>query len=69
MYISKLNSNGTVDSSFGNNGETVISNYFTPVDSQLTKQPDGKLLVMDSILMVLQCCELPPMDNLILHLE
>lgn len=44
--ISKLNSNGTVDSSFGNNGEIVISNYFTPVDSQLTKQPDGKLLVM-----------------------
>ncbi|WP_185117627.1 T9SS type A sorting domain-containing protein [Chryseobacterium sp. PMSZPI] len=44
--ISKLKSNGTVDSSFGSNGETVISNYFTPVDSQLTKQSDGKLLVM-----------------------
>ncbi|MDN3694537.1 T9SS type A sorting domain-containing protein [Chryseobacterium tructae] len=43
--ISKLNANGTVDSSFGNNGETIISNYYTAVDSQLTRQSDGKLLV------------------------
>ncbi|WP_160139310.1 T9SS type A sorting domain-containing protein [Chryseobacterium sp. c4a] len=43
--ISKLNANGTVDSSFGNNGETIISNYYTAVDSQLTRQSDGKLLI------------------------
>ncbi|PWN63653.1 hypothetical protein C1631_022040 [Chryseobacterium phosphatilyticum] len=43
--ISKLNANGTVDSSFGNNGETLINDYYTPVDSQLTKQADGKLLI------------------------
>ncbi|MDH6252762.1 putative delta-60 repeat protein [Chryseobacterium sp. H1D6B] len=45
--ISKLNPNGTLDSSFGNNGETVISNYYAGVDSQLTKQTDGKLLIYD----------------------
>lgn len=43
--ISKLTSNGTLDSSFGNNGEIVISNYYAGVDSRLTKQSDGKLLV------------------------
>ncbi|MET3038485.1 T9SS type A sorting domain-containing protein [Chryseobacterium sp. NRRL B-14859] len=43
--VSKLNANGIVDSSFGNNGETIISGYYTPVDSQLTRQTDGKLLI------------------------
>lgn len=44
--ISKLNANGTVDTSFGNNGETIISNYFSAVQSELKKQTDGKILVM-----------------------
>lgn len=43
--LSKLHPNGTLDTSFGNNGETIISNYFAGVDSQLTKQTDGKLLI------------------------
>lgn len=43
--LSKLHPNGTVDTSFGNNGETVINNYFAGVDSQLTRQTDGKLLI------------------------
>ncbi|MGE8528144.1 T9SS type A sorting domain-containing protein [Chryseobacterium rhizosphaerae] len=43
--VSKLHPNGTLDSTFGNNGETVISNYFTAADSQLTQQTDGKLLI------------------------
>jgi uncharacterized delta-60 repeat protein len=44
--ISKLNANGTVDTSFGNNGETIINNYFSAVQSELKKQTDGKILVM-----------------------
>lgn len=44
--ISKLNANGTADTSFGNNGETIINNYFSGVQSELKKQPDGKILVM-----------------------
>ncbi|MCQ9639999.1 T9SS type A sorting domain-containing protein [Chryseobacterium sp. WG14] len=43
--VSKLNPNGTLDSAFGNNGETVISNYFAGIDSQLAQQADGKLLI------------------------
>lgn len=35
--ISKLNANGTVDASFGNNGETIINNYFSGVQSELKK--------------------------------
>ncbi|MGK6343783.1 T9SS type A sorting domain-containing protein [Chryseobacterium sp. DT-3] len=44
--VSKLNANGTVDISFGNNGETIINNYFSAVQSELKKQTDGKILVM-----------------------
>ncbi|GAA4152087.1 hypothetical protein GCM10022217_06580 [Chryseobacterium ginsenosidimutans] len=44
--VSKLNANGTVDTSFGNNGETIINNYFSGVQSELKKQTDGKILVM-----------------------
>lgn len=43
--ISKLNANGTIDSSFGNNGETIISDYYTAANSQVTQQPDGKILL------------------------
>lgn len=43
--LSKLHPNGAVDTSFGNNGETMINNYFAGIDSQLTKQTDGKLLI------------------------
>lgn len=44
--VSKLTANGTVDTSFGNNGETVINNYFSAIQSELKKQADGKILVM-----------------------
>ncbi|WP_308005256.1 T9SS type A sorting domain-containing protein [uncultured Chryseobacterium sp.] len=44
--VSKLNANGTVDISFGNNGETIISNYFSGEQSELKKQTDGKILIM-----------------------
>ncbi|MCS3529785.1 T9SS type A sorting domain-containing protein [Chryseobacterium sp. JUb7] len=43
--ISKLTPAGALDSSFGNNGETIISNYYAGVDSFLTKLADGKLLI------------------------
>jgi uncharacterized delta-60 repeat protein len=46
LYIvSKLKANGTIDSSFGNNGETIISDYYTAAYSNLTRQPDGKILL------------------------
>lgn len=43
--VSKLSANGILDSSFGNNGETIITDYYTATTSQLTRQPDGKLLL------------------------
>ncbi|MEJ5106884.1 T9SS type A sorting domain-containing protein [Chryseobacterium sp. MYb328] len=43
--VSKLNANGTIDSSFGNNGETIIPDYYTAAYSQITQQPDGKILL------------------------
>lgn len=43
--ISKLTPSGILDTSFGNNGETIISNSYAGGDSQLTKQTDGKILI------------------------
>lgn len=43
--VSKLTANGIIDSSFGNNGEAIITDYYTAATSQLTRQPDGKLLL------------------------
>lgn len=42
-FLSKLNANGSVDSTFGNNGEIQLP--YTSNDSQLKMQPDGKLLI------------------------
>lgn len=45
-FLSKLNANGLVDTSFGTNGELELP-YFTD-DSQLKKQSDGKLVILSS---------------------
>ena len=41
-YLVRYNSNGTVDSTFGTNGIVAGSNYYF---SDVTKQPDGKIVV------------------------
>ncbi|KXH79647.1 T9SS type A sorting domain-containing protein [Chryseobacterium kwangjuense] len=45
-FLSKLNVNGTVDHTFGTNGELQLP-YFTD-DSQVKLQPDGKLVILSS---------------------
>lgn len=45
-FLSKLNVNGIVDTSFGTNGEFELP-HFT-IDSQIKKQSDGKLLIFGS---------------------
>lgn len=45
-FLSKLNANGIVDTSFGINGELQLP-YFNN-DSQLKKQADGKLVILSS---------------------
>ncbi|MFP3631667.1 hypothetical protein SB776_34225, partial [Burkholderia sp. SIMBA_045] len=42
-FLSKLTTNGAVDSSFGNNGELKLP--YATNDSQLKKQTDGKLVI------------------------
>lgn len=43
--VSKINSSGIIDSSFGTNGESVINSSRNP-NSYLQKQPDGKIVLM-----------------------
>lgn len=46
VYISKYNNLGLLDSSFGNNGRTVVSvNSFAEYANTITKQSDGKFLL------------------------
>ncbi|WP_347219076.1 T9SS type A sorting domain-containing protein [Chryseobacterium sp.] len=42
-FLSKLNANGIVDTSFGTNGELTLPHFI--VDSQIKIQSDGKLLI------------------------
>ncbi len=43
--LSKINNAGVLDTTFGINGKTVVNSYLNP-DSNLQKQPDGKLLMI-----------------------